>query len=252
LLAVQAENTLGQSSYKDVSGGAKDLRSAALSRLKLLDVSEDQIQKLDETGEPVSSVTFYSPVSGYVIQKNVFEKQRVGYDTEAFTIADLSVVWLQADIYETDASQIRIGQSATATLTYRPGRKYTGKISAILPSVNGASRTLQARIEVPNSDGLLRPAMYANVEIQISDENATMIPEEAVLDSGERKIVYVKKEDGDFESREVQTGAHADGKVVVLSGLKAGETIARSGNFMLDSESQLKSSVESTTQTQHD
>lgn len=251
LLAVKAETTLKKSEFADVSSGANALRASAYRRLKLWDVSDEQIKKLEETGEPMTTITFYSPVSGFVLTKNVFEKMRIGYDTEAYSIANLSTVWVIADIYEYEASRVRIGQHATMTLAYEPGRKYEGTVTYIYPDLNSMTRTLKGRIEFKNSSFDLKPGMYANVEIDTGYKGGLVIPVDAVLDSGDRKIVFVQKAKDEFEPRQVELGDYLEDQVVVTKGLKAGEKIVASGNFLIDSESQLKSALESMSGGQH-
>jgi RND family efflux transporter MFP subunit len=245
LLAAKAERSLGESQFADVSSGAKSLKASAYRRLKLWDVSDQQIKHLEETQTPTTSITFYSPVSGFVLEKNVFEKQRVTYDTETYSIANLSTIWLMADIYEYEAENVKVGQKATMTLTYEPDRTFEGKVTYIYPSLNSMTRTLKVRIEFPNRNFLLKPDMYANVELQTDQGFGLMVPEEAVLDSGSRKVVFVQKAEGQFEPRVVRTGIHSGGKVVITSGLSAGEKVVVSGNFLIDSESQLKAALES-------
>lgn len=245
LLALKAERTLGQSEFADVASGSQSLKASALKRLKLWDVSDSQIAKLEETGIPMTSITFYSPVSGFVTEKNVFDKQRVTYDTETYAIVDLSTIWLMADIYEYEAAGIRLGQKAVMSLTYQPDRKYEGKVTYIYPSLNSTTRTLKVRIEFRNAGFELKPDMYANVEIATPKQaNGIVIPEDAVLDSGSRKVVFVQKAEGEFEPREVKTGEHFDGNVVILSGVSAGEKVVAAGNFLIDSESQMKSALQ--------
>jgi Cu(I)/Ag(I) efflux system membrane fusion protein len=245
LLAVKADKSLSQSEFIDVSSGSKALKASAYRRLKLWDVSDQQIKKLEETNIPMTTITFYSPVSGFVVEKNVFEKQRVTYETETYSIADLSRIWLMADIYEYEASSVQLGQEATMTLSYDSARKFEGKVTYIYPTLNNMTRTLKVRIEFSNRDFLLKPDMYANVEIQTAQGSGLLVPEEAVLDSGNRQVVFVQKAEGEFEPREVKTGAHSGGNVAILSGLSAGEKVVSSGNFLIDSESQLKSALES-------
>ena len=245
LLAVKAEQSLGGSTFADVSSGSKALKASAYRRLKLWEVSDRQIRKLEESGTPITSVTFYSPVSGFVLAKNVFDKQRIDYNTEAYSIADLSTIWLMADLYEYEASRVHTGQEATMTLTYGSNQRFHGKVAYIYPDVNSTTRTLKARIDFPNPDFALRPGTYANVELDTGMGSALVIPVDAVLDSGTRKVVFVQKAEGEFEPREVQLGESLGDKVVVTSGLKAGERIVASGNFLIDSESQLKSAFES-------
>jgi membrane fusion protein, copper/silver efflux system len=245
LLSLKAERSLGESQFADVSSGAKSLKASAYQRLKLWDVSDQQIKRLEETETPATTITFYSPVSGFVLAKNVFEKQRITYDTETYSIADLSTIWLMADIYEYESSEVHVGQEAVMTLAYDSGRTFEGKVAYIYPGLNNMTRTLKVRIEFPNPQFLLKPDMYANVEVKTSKGSGLLVPEEAILDSGNRRIVFVQKAEGMFEPREVQTGVHSSGTVEIKSGLTAGEKIVASGNFLIDSESQLKSALES-------
>lgn len=245
LLAVKAEQSLGQSEFIDVSSGSKALKASAYRRLKLWDVSDQQIKKLEETGTPMTTITFYSPASGFVVTKNVFEKQRITHDTETYSIADLSTIWLMADVYEYEAARVHIGQKAVMTLAYDSGGRFEGRVTYIYPALNNMTRTLKVRIEFPNRNFQLKPDMYADVELQTAEGSGLLVPEEAVLDSGNRQIVFVQRGQGEFEPRQVKTGAHSAGNVVITSGLKAGEKIVASGNFLIDSESQLKSALES-------
>ena len=251
LLALKAERNLKGSEFADVSGGANALRESAYRRLKLWDVSDQQIRKLEDTGKPMTSITFYSPASGFVLTKNVFEKMRIDYQTEAYSLADLSTIWLIADIYESESSRVHVGQSATMTLSYNPGIRYEGTVAYIYPDISSMTRTLKARIEFRNADYSLKPGMYANVELDTGHRAGLVIPVDAVLDSGDRKIVFVQKTESEFEPRQVELGEYIEDQVVVTNGLKAGEKIVASGNFLIDSESQLKSSLESMTGTEH-
>lgn len=252
LLALKAEKSLGESPFADVSSGARALRASAYQRLKLWDVSDSQISRLERTQTPINSITFYSPASGFVLERNLFEKQRITYESEIYSIADLSFIWLIADIYEYEAQNVRVGQDAIMTLAYDPKRSFHGNVAQIYPEVNSMTRTLKARIEFRNPHFLLKPDMYANVELRTAEGTGIIIPEEAVLDSGERKIVFVQKAAGQFEPRKVQTGDHFDGNVVVLSGLSAGEMVVASGNFLIDSESSMKSAVGSMSRPAHE
>lgn len=251
LLALKAERNLKGSEFGDVSGGANALRESAYRRLKLWDVSDQQIRKLEETGKPITSITFYSPASGFVLTKNVFEKMRIDYQTEAYSIADLSTIWLIADIYEYEASRVHAGQKATMTLSYNPGRRYEGSVAYIYPDLNSMTRTLKARVEFPNADYGLKPGTFANVELDTGHSSGLVIPVDAVLDSGDQKIVFVQKSEGEFEPRRVELGEYLENQVVVTNGLKPGEKIVASGNFLIDSESQLKSALQSMKGAEH-
>jgi len=251
LLAVKAEKTLGNSSFPDVSSGSKALKESAYRRLKLWDVSDQQIKKLEETGTPITSVIFYSPLSGYVLSKDIFEKQRIDYQTETYSIVDLSTIWVMADVYEYEAGRVHEGQDAIMTLSYGSEEQFRGKVAYVYPELNNATRTIKARIEFANSNLALRPGMYANVELDTGHGSGLVIPVDAVLDSGKRKVVFVQVSEGEFEPREVALGQRLDENVVVTSGLNAGDKIVASGNFLIDSESELKSAFESMEKADH-
>jgi len=150
-----------------------------------------------------------------------------------------------ADIYEYEAQKVHIGQSATMTLSYNSNQRYEGTVTYLYPDLNSMTRTLKARIEFKNPGFQLKPGMYANVELDTGHNGGLVIPTDAVLDSGDRKIVFVQKADGEFEPRHVQLGEFLENDVVVTSGLQAGEKVVASGNFLIDSESQLKSALDS-------
>jgi RND family efflux transporter MFP subunit len=188
-------------------------------------------------------MTLYAPASGFVMQRNAFPKQRIMPDTELYQLADLSNIWIVADIYEFEAADLKLGQPATVTLLAYPGRTFSGKITYIYPQVDNTTRTLKVRIELSNKDFLLKPDMYAEVTLNISYGSRLVVPQEAVLDSGSEQLVYVALADGYFEPRKIQIGAKVNDKYVVLNGLQAGERIVTSGNFLIDSESKLKSAT---------
>jgi membrane fusion protein, copper/silver efflux system len=177
------------------------------------------------------------------MERNVFAKQRIMPETALYTIADLSRVWVMADVFEYEAAAVRIGTPATLTLSYLPGRTFRGKVNYILPQVDAATRTLKVRIEFPNADFALKPDMYGEVEFQTRGGRRLVVPQTAVLNSGDRQVVFVDRGKGYFEPREVKLGAQSDGRVEILSGLLPGERIVISGNFLIDSESQLKTAL---------
>jgi RND family efflux transporter MFP subunit len=160
-----------------------------------------------------------------------------------YTVADLSRVWVLADVYEYEAAAVRLGMGATLRLTGQPGRTYYGKVSYILPQVDAATRTLKVRIEFANADLSLKPDMYGEVELAAGGGRRLVVPRGAVLDSGDRQVVFVDRGKGFFEPRPVKVGARGEGKVEILEGLKEGERIVVSGNFLMDSESQLKTAA---------
>lgn len=243
LLARRGRAELGESPFREAVYGANSLYEAARKRLELWDISEEQIRDLERSGKPARALPLYASNSGFVITRNAFQKQRVTPETELYTIADLSSIWVVADIYEFEAPEIKLGQAAIVTLTYFPGRAFRGQVTYIYPQLDNATRTLKVRVEVPNPGFALKPDMYANVELKIDYGQHVVVPQEAVMDSGAEQQVFVAREGGYFEPRRVELGAKVDNDVIVLSGLKAGETVVTSANFLIDSESKLKSAT---------
>jgi Cu(I)/Ag(I) efflux system membrane fusion protein len=239
LLAVHAKKTLGSSSLQEIRSGSASLLEAARRRLSLWDISEEQIEELQRRGEPTRTLTLFSPLTGFVIKKDAFQGMKVMPDKELYTIADLSTVWVNADIYEFELPNVRVGQTATIILSYFPNRPFTGRVSWISPVLDEKTRTIKVRIEFSNPDFSLKPEMYANVEIGVDAGKKLAIPDEAVLDSGLRKVVFLDKGEGRFQPAEVKLGGKFDGYYEVLSGLSPGERILSSAGFLLDSESRL-------------
>lgn len=213
---------------------------AARQRLRLWDISDAQIRKIEETGLAVRTLTLYSPVSGFIIQKMAVQGMKVMPGEKLFDVADLSTLWIIADIYEHELPLIKVGQQTRITLSYFPGMELLSRIDYIYPSIAADTRTAKVRLTLPNRDGRLKPQMFTNVEIRIPLGRRLVIPEAAAIDTGKGQVVYVDRGSGAFEPREVQLGLRADGFVEVLRGLKAGEKVAASANFLIDSEAQLK------------
>lgn len=243
LIAKQAKDSLGTLPDAEISANARSLYASSRERLRLWDISEKQIEEVESSGKVTKALTLYSPISGFVLTRNAFEAQRVTAETELYTVADLSTLWVLADVYEYEIPQIRVGQAATVTFLYLPGHRYSGRVTYIYPQLDNATRTLKVRVEVPNPNYELKPDMFANVELRSDYGRALSVPEEAVLDSGAEQLVFVARDGGYFEPRKVQAGAKVNGRVIVLSGLAAGERIVTSGNFLVDSESRLKSAT---------
>ena len=243
LIARRAEKDLGSSPFPDISKGAESLFQATRERLRLWDITDEQIKHLDETGEVSRTMTMHSPIDGFVMKREVFERTYVTPETELYEIADFSTAWVDAEIYEYEVPYVKVGQSAKMTLSYFPGKSYTGKVVYIYPTVDPATRTVRARVEFPNPNFDLKPNMFAEVQLSIGYGTQTVVPQEAVLDSGSEQIVFVAMENGYFQPRKVGLGPRLGDRVVVLSGLKPGETIVSSGNFLIDSESRLKNAM---------
>jgi RND family efflux transporter MFP subunit len=240
LLAIKAVNSMHASPVHEMLGSAENLVAAAKRRLQLWDISDRQIEEIGRTGRTLQNLTLESPISGFVMERNAFPKQRVTPEMPLYTVADLSTVWVIADVFEYEAANIRLNTPAAMTLGYLPGRVFRGRVSYILPQVDATTRTLKVRIQFDNPDYTLKPEMYGEVELRTGNVRRLVVPQSAVLNSGERQIVFVDLGSGNFEPREVKAGAEMDGRVEILSGLKAGERIVTAGNFLMDSESRLK------------
>jgi membrane fusion protein, copper/silver efflux system len=243
LLARRGRAELSDSPFREAVYGANSLYEAARKRLELWDLTEEQIKELERSGKPTRALPLLAPNNGFVTARNAFKKQRVTPETELYTIADLASIWVVADIYEFEAAEIKLGQTALVTLTYFPGRRFRGKVTYIYPQLDNTTRTLKVRVEVSNPGFVLKPDMYANVELMVNYGRHVVVPQEAVLDSGAEQQVFVAREGGYFEPRRVEIGAKVDTDVIVLSGLKAGEMVVTSANFLIDSESKLKSAT---------
>ncbi len=243
LIAKRGEKTLGTSPFAEVAQGSQSLLRSTRERLKLWDVSDAQIEKLDETGEVSRTLTFYSPITGFVMDRKAFPQTSVTPDTELYTVSDFSTVWVNADIFEYEVPFVKVGQHAEMQLSYYPGKTWNGRVSFIYPTVDPTTRTVKVRLEFPNPGFDLKPQMFADVDLKVIYGNQIVVPQEAVLDSGKEQTVFIAHDGGYFEPRKITTGAKLDGKVVVLSGLKTGELVVSSGNFLVDSESRLKSAT---------
>ena len=226
------------------SGLGAEVAAAALERLRLFGVPEREIARLERGEKRKLLVPIDSPIGGYVVAKSAIQGMYVTPEMELYQIADLSRVWLVAELYEYDLPIVAIGDEALVTLTYEPERRLRGRITYIYPEVAGQTRTGRARIEVDNAEGRLKPGQYANVEIEKDLGEVVVVPDSAVIDTGVRKIVFVRTQEERFEPREVSVGARSEARLAVLSGLAEGEQIVTSANFLIDAESRLRAAVE--------
>ncbi|HEX5681944.1 MAG TPA: efflux RND transporter periplasmic adaptor subunit [Desulfobacterales bacterium] len=243
LAALRARQELAASPYPEVAASGNALVESARRRLRLWDISEEQIRELEQTGQVRKSLTLYSPYGGIVLEKMAFKGMRVEPGMALYKLADLSVVWLIADIYEYELPLIRLGQQASINLSYLPGEAFTGKAVFIYPYLDAQTRTARVRFEFANPRGTLKPEMYAGVEITIRLGDKVTVPEGAIIDTGIRKVAIVEKGAGYFEPRDVKLGTKAGDHYEVLDGLKVGERVVISANFLIDSESKLKEAV---------
>ncbi len=243
LLALKAKDYFKGKAYSEVTQGTETLLESSKRRLLYWDIKEEQIKELERTGKPFKTLIFYSPITGYVIEKNILKGKYVMPGENLYQIADISNIWVLADIYEHELPLISIGQSATFELSYLPGEKFYGKITFIYPYLKNETRTVKVRIELPNRDFKLKPEMFGNIVIDIDVGRRLTVPEDAVIDSGERKIVFIDKGEGIFEPREVKLGIKAGDFYEIIDGISEGERIVTSANFLIDSESKLKSAI---------
>lgn len=241
LLALNNRQILADSPFEDIRRGADALVTSARERLRLLDVPEHQIRELEQDRAIKKTLHVHSPFAGIVVNIGAREGQYVSPQTELYLIADLSRVWVYADIYEDDLPWVREGDEAVMEVTGIPGERFNGKVTYIYPYLESKSRTIRVRLEFPNPGLRLKPDMYANVTIAADQRvDAVAVPSEAVVRSGDREQVFVDLGGGKFEPREVVIGVSAGGMTEIRRGLAAGERVVTSSQFLIDSESKLR------------
>ncbi|HYL76412.1 MAG TPA: efflux RND transporter periplasmic adaptor subunit [Bryobacteraceae bacterium] len=240
LLALQAREILKTSPLKEAAANSDSLIRAARTRLELWDLTRTQIDEIEKTGKPQRTITLFAPVNAYVAARNAFPSQKVTPESELYTFVDLSRVWVIADVFESDAAKVRVGQSAVVGLPFEEGKGFVARVSYIQPQVDPATRTMKVRLDAPNPKMQLKPDMFVDVEFQVASAKKVTVPAEAVLDAGLHKTVFVDHGDGYLEPRQVEIGQRMGDRIEILKGLKPGERIVTSGNFLIDSESQLK------------
>lgn len=242
LIALAAEDELGGSSDPDARLRGMNLKAVAERRLRLFDVPDVEIERLRATGEPSRTVTLTSPVSGHLTMLDIRHGMEVRPEMELMTIADLTSVWMTADVYENEMEGIREGLPVSIDVAQIPGRKYEGRIEYVYPYLEAQARTNRVRIVLSNSDLALKPGMYGDVTIRAPGIDALSIPVDAVIRTGTRDVAYVEVSPGAFEQREVRLGPQRGDRYVVVSGLKAGEKVVARGNYFLDSEQSIRAS----------
>ena len=245
LLALRNLQTMEKSGIPEFQGSSQRLLAAARQRLKYWDIPDSQIERLKRTGEVQKTLTLVSPVNGIVIKRMVTEGQMVQAGMPLLEVADLSTVWVEADIYEYELPWVKVGQHAAMTLTYLPGETFHGRVQYLYPYLQEATRTARVRLVFANADLKLKPDNYAQVEIDSPLKEATVvIPSEAVLNTGEKQHVFIALGQGRFAPREIKVGVRgSDGLVQVLSGLKGDEQVVTSAQFLLDSESRFREAI---------
>lgn len=244
LLAWRARQRLGRSALPSVAQGGADLLEAARQRLLLWDVRPADIERLERTGEVRRTLQIVSPVSGYVVRKAALQGMRVTPADSLFEIADLSRLWVLADVYEADLPSVRVGTPAEVTLSYLPGRSWRGAVTWVAPMVDPQTRTIKVRVEVDNTGEDLKPEMFADVLLQVGQGEGLVVPGSAVLNSGRQQLVFVDLGNGQLEPREVTLGSRSEEGIEVLRGVREGENVVTAANFLLDSESSLKAALQ--------
>jgi Cu(I)/Ag(I) efflux system membrane fusion protein/cobalt-zinc-cadmium efflux system membrane fusion protein len=243
LVAKKNAVALQNSSVSGVADGAASLIAAAKARLQQFDIADSEIAKLDATGEPINDLTFYSPASGYVTERNALPNMYVQPETKLYSVTDLSDVWVLAQIFQNDAGKVKPGDRAEITLDAYPGRNFKGSVDYLLPQLDAATRTLPVRLVFPNPDLKLRPGMYVNVSLKLPLGQRLVVADSAVFHSGIKNLVFTYSGEGNIQPREVELGPHVGDQFVVTKGLKAGEQIVTSANFLIDSEAQLQAAA---------
>jgi Cu(I)/Ag(I) efflux system membrane fusion protein/cobalt-zinc-cadmium efflux system membrane fusion protein len=243
LVAKQNQQQVAQSTVPGVVSSAASLLDAAVERLKQWGVPQKEMARLESTGQVQQELEVDSPVSGYITERNALPSVAVQPGMRLYTIADLSTVWAQAQVFQNDLARMKVGAPATLTVNTYPGRTFTGHVDFIYPQVETDTRTAKVRVAFSNPGLKLKPGMFVNVSLKVPMGRQLVIPANAVLQSGTRQIAFVDRGDGYLEPREVQLGVRAGDDFIVLKGLKAGEKIITSANFLIDSESQLQAAL---------
>lgn len=239
LVAAQLQRDVGRSTVPGVLGSNSDLLEAAKRRLRLWDISDAQIEDVLRAGQPRRTLTLFAPSTGVVIDKKVVKGQSIAAGEQLYTIADLSDVWLDVQLREADAANVRQGSGADVELASIPGREIMGRVAYIYPVLDSATRTVRARVAVANTNGLLKPGMYAIVRLRTPSRSALTVPNSAVLRTGDRNVVFVDMGGGKLLPQEIETGSVAGDYSEVLAGLEPGQRVVTSAQFLLDSESNL-------------
>jgi Cu(I)/Ag(I) efflux system membrane fusion protein len=252
LVSAQREYAIavqGAAGMKDAASDAqasmRSLADASLARLKNWDISEEQLQQLRSGNESRRALTFRSPIAGIVIEKKAVQGMRFMPGEALYQIADLSSVWILAEVFEQDLAQIKVGQRASVKINAYPERQFTARVAYIYPTLNTQTRSVPVRLELANPDGLLKPAMYANIEFAAAGAAGKVltVPSSAVIHSGTRQIVLIELGEGRFAPRAVKLGRQGDQYVELLEGVQEGEQVVVSANFLIDAESNLKAAL---------
>ena len=240
LLALKTAENLADSPFEHVSKGARSLFEATRRKLELLDVTAEQIEQLEKSGQVQEHLIVYSPVTGHVMEKNAFPNMYVTPETRIYTIADHTQIWAYVQIYENEISYVHPGQRVVMSTVAYPGEAFRGNITFVYPHLNAETRTLRVRLEFSNPELRLKPGMYTNIEIQVPLGATLAVPESAVLRTGKRDLVFVDLGSGQMQLRQVEIGATASGYYEILKGLTPGERVVSAANFLIDAESKVQ------------
>ena len=247
LVTAQEELLLARRLARDVAAGADDARAgaddlvaSARRRLAYWDVPADEVARIERTGTVQRTVTLRAPSSGVVVEKSVTQGQRIMAGDALYRVADLSTVWVDGDVYEQDLRALRTGQLTTAELDAYPGERWTGRIAYVYPTLSAETRTARVRVSLANPGLRLKPGMYATLHIEGAGRSGTLtVPRGAVLATGERQLVFVRRADGRLEPRAVDVGAASDDRIEIVRGVQLGDTVVASATFLVDAESNL-------------
>ncbi|HLW51369.1 MAG TPA: efflux RND transporter periplasmic adaptor subunit [Candidatus Angelobacter sp.] len=243
LLAKKNAEAMQSSTVSGVTSGSESLLAATRQRLEQWEIPASEIQQLESSGKVITDLTFNSPVSGYITERNALPNLYVQPETRLYTVADLSNVWVNANVFQNDLGKLKPGDPAAITVDAYPGKTFSGRISEVLPQLDMNTRTARVRIVLPNPGLKLMPGMYVNVGLKIPLGRRLVVPASAVLHAGLRQLVFVSRGQGNFEPRDVETTAQIGDKAIIVKGLKVGETVVSSANFLIDSESQLQAAA---------
>ncbi|MFB3896031.1 MAG: efflux RND transporter periplasmic adaptor subunit [bacterium] len=243
LLALKSKQYLAESPLKESRESAQTLIDTAKKKLQLWDITDQQIEELEKSGKVTKSITVYAPATGFVVEKMAVQGAKIMPGENIFTLVDLSTIWLIADIYEYELPFIKVGQSAKITFSNLQEKRVTGKVTYIYPALEEETRTVKVRFELSNPSFMLKPGMFANSELQIPYVRKLVIPNSALIDTGIKQLVILAEAEGHFTPKEVKVGIKFDDYNEIISGVSEGDTVVTNANFLIDSESQMKSAL---------
>ena len=240
LLANENQRALSSSSIRDVAAGARSLSTAAERRLAQWEIPESEIAELKRSGKVVADLTIQSPVSGYITERNALPNMYAEPGTRLYTIADLSRVWVNAQVFQCDVGRLKPGDQAAITVDAYPQKTFNGRVEEVLPQVDATTRTVPVRLSIDNTGLLLKPGMFVNVDLKSAMGRRLVVPASSVLQTGLKQIVFLNKGEGRIEPKDVVLGPQIGGNFVILKGLEAHQSIVTSANFLIESESQMQ------------